>query len=94
VSCPNKTISHLVLLGLLFCVVLVAKISAGGNDVVWRPISSAELAMKSPAVQPDADAESIFWDVWIDDKGGGITCKNYVDAINKADGHTVTLNHT
>src|SRR6478672_7948093 len=34
--------------------------------------------MKAPAVEPNADAEAIFWDVWIDDKGHGITLKNYV----------------
>ena len=51
---------------------------AGGNDANWRPVPPSEIAMKAPAVEPNADAEAIFWDVWIDDKGHGITLKNYV----------------
>lgn len=33
----------------------------------WRPVTPAELAMKTPQVEPDADAEAIFWEVRIDD---------------------------
>jgi hypothetical protein len=34
----------------------------------WRPVTPAELAMKTPQVEPDADAEAIFWEVQLDDK--------------------------
>lgn len=36
-------------------------------QVQWRPVSPAELAMKTPKVEADADAEAIFWEVRIDD---------------------------
>ncbi len=34
----------------------------------WRPIDPAELAQKTPRVDPAADAEAIFWDVHIEDR--------------------------
>ncbi|HSK72692.1 MAG TPA: DUF3857 and transglutaminase domain-containing protein, partial [Pyrinomonadaceae bacterium] len=37
-------------------------------QIEWRPVSSAELGMKTPQVEPDADAEAIFWEVRLDDK--------------------------
>lgn len=40
---------------------------AGGDD--WRPVDPADLAMKAPIVDPDADAEAIFWDIRVDDGG-------------------------
>jgi len=51
-------------------------ISRAGDD--WREVTPAELQMKSPKVESDADAEAIFWDVWIDDKGEGLTFQNYI----------------
>src|SRR5713226_10018856 len=41
--------------------------SAGGEE--WRPVEPAELALKKPLVDPDADAEAIFWDIRVDDGG-------------------------
>lgn len=35
----------------------------------WREISPAELQMKTSQVEPDADAEAIFWEVRLDDSG-------------------------
>ncbi len=34
----------------------------------WRPVTQAELDMKIPQVEADADAEAIFWEVSLDDK--------------------------
>ena len=44
--------------------------SAFGGDepFAWRPITPEELQMKTPRVEPDADAEAIFWDIRLDDK--------------------------
>src|SRR5690348_14955287 len=39
---------------------------AGDSRIEWRPVTPAELQMKAPFVEPDADAEAIFWDTWID----------------------------
>ncbi|HLL99824.1 MAG TPA: DUF3857 domain-containing protein, partial [Pyrinomonadaceae bacterium] len=33
----------------------------------WRPVTPQELAQKAPVVEPDADAEAIFWETRIDD---------------------------
>ena len=38
---------------------------AGGDE--WRAVSPEELAMKTPKVDADADAEAIFWEVRVDD---------------------------
>jgi hypothetical protein len=38
------------------------------SQTEWRPVSPAELQMKTPQVEPDADAEAIFWEVRLDDK--------------------------
>jgi hypothetical protein len=40
---------------------------AGGEE--WRPVDPSDLALKTPVVDPDADAEAIFWDIRIDDGG-------------------------
>src|SRR6185503_13738175 len=38
----------------------------------WRPVDPADLAMKEPKVEKDADAEAIFWEVRLsDDVEGG-----------------------
>lgn len=34
----------------------------------WRAVSQAELELKTPQVESDADAEAIFWEVSLDDK--------------------------
>ena len=74
----RQTISHSLLFGLLLGAFLATGALAAGNDADWRPVPPAELAMKTSSVEPDADAEAIFWDVWIDDKGRGIKLKNYI----------------
>ena len=38
------------------------------SQTEWRPVTPAELQMKAPQVEPDADAEAIFWEVRLDDK--------------------------
>jgi Domain of Unknown Function with PDB structure (DUF3857)/Transglutaminase-like superfamily len=40
---------------------------AGGEE--WRPVDAADLALKTPVVESNADAEAIFWDIRIDDGG-------------------------
>jgi hypothetical protein len=45
----------------------------------WREISAAELQQKTPVVEPDADAEAIFWEVRIDDSSPDVlVMKHYV----------------
>ena len=51
---------------------------ANAQNKDWRPVSPEELAAKTPSVEPDADAEAIFWEVRIDDSGDDLTMKHYV----------------
>ena len=37
----------------------------------WMPVTPAELALAAPAVEPDADAEALFWDVRVQDRDTG-----------------------
>ena len=34
----------------------------------WKPVDPAELAQKTPKIDPNADAEAIFWDIHVEDK--------------------------
>ena len=45
-----------------------SRVSAGGGEE-WRPVDPADLALKTSVVEPNADAEAIFWDIRIDDGG-------------------------
>src|SRR5678816_3381563 len=59
---------------LLLLLVLVAAISADWSSVnaggeEWRPVEAADVALKAAVVEPNADAEAIFWDIRIDDGG-------------------------
>ena len=55
----------LALLSFLFIAPSVSR--AGDND--WKPIDPAHVALKEPAVEKDADAEALLWEVRIDDGG-------------------------
>ncbi|MDX6611735.1 MAG: hypothetical protein QOD75_921 [Blastocatellia bacterium] len=57
----------------LLCVLLLATIPVLADD--WRPLNPAELAMKTPLVDKDADAEAILWDVRVDDNVEGGTVR-------------------
>ena len=41
--------------------------NAAGDE--WRPVDAAHLGLKAAVVEPNADAEAIFWDIRIDDGG-------------------------
>ena len=43
------------------------KVLASGEE--WRPVEPADIALKTPVVEPNADAEAIFWDIRVDDGG-------------------------
>ena len=51
--------------------------AAAGEE--WRPIEPADLALKAAVVEPNADAEAIFWDVRVDDGGADdLVLQHYV----------------
>ena len=61
----------------LFCVMFLAipSVLAVGDE--WKPITPEELALKSPVVEKDADAEVLFWEVRIDDAAKGEMVENH-----------------
>jgi hypothetical protein len=66
-----------VLVGIAMAGLLGAATSAfAGED--WRPIDPAVLAMKTPVVEKDADAEVIFWEIYVDDAGDDLVFNNYI----------------
>ena len=70
--------SLLLLLPVLLLVSAPSAAAPGSGDE-WRPISPAELALKTPTVEPDADAEAIFWEVRIDDSSDEeLSMRHYV----------------
>ena len=62
-----RLFSFLALLSLISTCFNWSLVRAGGEE--WRPLDPAELALKAAKVEPNADAEAIFWDIRIDDGG-------------------------
>lgn len=57
----------------------VFSLTAHAQDKDWRPVSPAELQMKTSRVEPDADAEAIFWEVRVDDGSStDLIMKHYI----------------
>ncbi|HEV2862107.1 MAG TPA: DUF3857 domain-containing protein [Pyrinomonadaceae bacterium] len=56
----------------LSLLVLACAPAALAGDKDWKPIDPTHLAMKEPAVEKDADAEVVFWEVRVsyEDNGG------------------------
>jgi hypothetical protein len=74
-SIPRFSLLLLVVVCFALCAFVPAL--AGGDD--WRPVTPEELAMKTPKVDPDADAEAIFWEVRIDDSSAeDLSLQHYV----------------
>jgi hypothetical protein len=52
---------------------------AAADVVEWRPIDPSDLILKAPVVEPDADAEALFWDIRVDDGGDDdLVLSNYI----------------
>jgi hypothetical protein len=73
-----RTMRLLILPLAIVCLGLLLPSSVFAGDD-WRPVTPAELGLKSPAVEKDADAEAIFWEVRIDDSlPDELSLKNYI----------------
>lgn len=46
---------------------LVPVAAAAGVDFDWKPVEPADLALARSAIEPTADAEAIFWEVYVED---------------------------
>jgi hypothetical protein len=49
---------------------------AAGDD--WKPVDPSELALKTPVVEKDADAEVLQWEVRVDDDAEDLVFSNYI----------------
>ena len=65
--------ARLILISVLVASVLAAtgggRTNALAGSEEWRPLEPSDFALKAPIVEPDADAEAIFWDIRVDDGG-------------------------
>ncbi len=57
--------------------ILLGSFSAIFAGIDWREVTPAELALKNPKVEADADAEAIFWEVRIDDSDSSDLALNH-----------------
>lgn len=73
-SFPSKQRSILLL---LLCLFFAFSISVSGAKD-WRPIKPEELSMKKGKVDPNADAEAIFWEVRVNDSRINMVMEHYV----------------
>jgi hypothetical protein len=63
----------------ILCLLLTLSQTIFAQDKLWREVTPAELAMNTPKVEADADAEAIFWEVRVDDKKiGRLSYNHYV----------------
>src|SRR6185436_16086225 len=70
-----KTFYSLILF--VVCLITLPVAVFAGDD--WRPVPPADLALKVPVVEKDADAEALFWEVRVDDSlQEELSLKNYI----------------
>src|SRR4051794_3353800 len=62
----ERSVTPIQLLALIIAVLF--SLQAASAQVQWRRISQAEMEMKTPKVEADADAEAIFWEIRLDDE--------------------------
>lgn len=67
-----KIIPRFLLLLSVVCFALTFPAAALAGDE-WKPVDPADLALKAPIVEKDADAEAIFWEVRLSDEVDGGT---------------------
>lgn len=68
---------------LFVCFLLILSLVISNQNVFaddpWLPVNPEDLAMKTPKVEADADAEAIFWEVRIDDSSSeDLSLRHYV----------------
>lgn len=72
-----RTIYRLILPLSLVCLEMLSPAAVLADD--WRPLTPADLALKTPIVEKDADAEAIFWEVKVnDDPDGDLIFNHYI----------------
>ncbi len=72
---PHSKIKVLI----LFLIVSISHSIAVAQNKSWRDVSTPELQQSAPKVEPDADAEALFWEVRVDDSSPEeLVLKHYV----------------
>lgn len=72
-----KSLLHIGLIAVCFAFTLLFAVTASAQD--WLPVTQEELTSKTAEVEPDADAEAIFWVVRVDDSEAKfLALKHYV----------------
>ena len=54
----------------LACLLLGASFGASASSDDWPAVDPANLALKASTVEKDADAQALFWEVYLDDLKG------------------------
>ncbi len=62
----------------LFMLPLIAPPTTLADDGDWQPLDPQALALKKPVVDPEADAEALFWEVRLDDASRDFVLSHYV----------------
>jgi len=70
-----STARHFALLFSLCLIFILSQTGFAADE--WRTVSPEELARKTPKVEPNADAEAIFWEVRIDDSSAAELAYNH-----------------
>lgn len=50
-----------------FLIIVLCSIPCSLSAIDWRDIDPADLERTEPRIDPNADAETIFWEVWVED---------------------------
>src|SRR5215471_7963319 len=62
----------------LVILLLLSWISSQSTESEWKPVDPAQLALKQAVVEPDADAEAIFWEVQLDISERHVVTSHYL----------------
>lgn len=61
----------------LLCAIVFLSVFANAQE--WRPVMPVDLQSSTPVVEPNADAEAIFWEVRVDDsQASELSLRHYV----------------
>lgn len=61
-----------------FCCLFFLSQNIFSQSKNWREISPADLQLASSRVEPNADAEAIFWEVRVDDSTENLVMRHYI----------------
>jgi hypothetical protein len=63
---------------LTFAFLIITTVPASAGDNEWKPVDPSLLALKAATVEKDADAEIIFWEVFVDLGSKHTTFSHYI----------------